>query len=204
MEATATRRRHRWAFVLGAVLVALGVVGRSAYAVFGLGETRDQNINAGTLSLTLGGSDPSDNEFNLDATDLVAGDFVMRTVTLTIGGDVPVTGVQLTTDATTSSLLDTGPDGLAFAVYWCSVPFDQMNVGGYPVVTGCSGSLALALDPTPYADGTTTLAGIDVTPGAHNYLAVVMQVLDADATYRNQTSEISFIFTGVQRSGTFK
>jgi hypothetical protein len=205
MDANTTRRKRSWAFVAGVVFVALGVLGHFAYAAFTGSDAAATNSSAGNISLTLGGPDPEDNEFTIDATDVVAGDQMVRTATLTVDGSVDASDITLTTTALTSSALDTDQvNGLGLVVYSCSVPFDQSLVGGIPLVTGCSGDLNVPVPGQPIIGGPVSLAGLDLTPGVPNYIAVMVVLGDADISYAGLTSEIRFTFSAVQRSGTFK
>jgi hypothetical protein len=205
MDANTARRKRPWAFVAGVVLVALGVLGHFAFAAFTGADAKATDTAAGDISLTLGGSNPEDNEFTIDATDLVAGDMVLRTVTLTVDGSVDASDITLTTTAPTSSALDTDPvKGLAVQMYSCSIPFTQHLEGGIPLIDSCDGDINIPLPGQAVILGPTSLTGLDLTPGAPIYLGVVVFLQDADITFAGLTSVIRFSFSAVQRDGTYK
>ena len=206
MDATTTRRKRPWALVAGALLVAIGVLGHFAFAAFQGTDSATIDSTAGDISLTLGGPNPEDNEFTIDATDLVSGDFAMRTVTLTVDGSVDASDITLTTTALTSSALDTDPaNGLGMQIYSCSVPFDQhFETGGIPAIDSCDGDLDIPIPGQQIIGGPTSLPGLDLTPGAPIYLAVIVFLQDADINYAGLDSEIQFAFSAVQRDGTYK
>ncbi|HET9729941.1 MAG TPA: hypothetical protein VFR41_10995, partial [Acidimicrobiia bacterium] len=110
--------------------------------------------------------------------------------------------------ATTSSVLDSdGTNPLQMFIAWCDQPFDQVLVNGtYPMITGCSGNLAME-----YAGNAvfakTPLPDVPVTPGTPQYLAFVLSLPEAVATdpsFMGQTSVIRYTLTADQRAGVFK
>jgi hypothetical protein len=159
------------------------------------------------MQIQLGGNNPQDNEFSIPTTDFVVGDQAIRRVTLTPTGTVAPTEIDVATDATTSSLLDTDTtNGLFTAIFTCSVPFDFVMNGPYPVLTGCQGDLENPIPSQPVIFGPTNLTSVALTPGTPTYLAVVMGLAGGlpnggDDVFKSLTSVIRYTFTAVQPSG---
>ncbi len=200
--------RRPWALVAGVVFVALALVTHAAYASYTVGDAKQHATHTGTISLTLGGNDPEDDEFSIDASDIVAGDQVFRSVTLNIGGTIPLSDVTLTTDATTSSLLDTDTSrGLYLVLFTCSTPITQHAVGGVPVPDGCDGALQNPVMQPVVMSNVSIGSALDLTPGAHNYVGVFLILAGSngdDSNLEGLHSVIRFRFAGVQRAGEYK
>jgi hypothetical protein len=187
--------------VLGAVALALAYLGWSAFAWFTGSATNSVALDAGNLSVTLGAHGP-DNRLSIAATGLVPGDYVFRAVTVTADGSVETDGATLTTEATTSSLLDTTPGVLEMIVVRCSVPIDETMNGGIPSYV-CNGSMDLIHNWGPPIVDDLALTGFDPTPGTPNYFAVGFHFV-GDNSVQGLSSVIEFTFEAQQRAGEYK
>jgi hypothetical protein len=189
--------------------VAIALMVHGAYASFVVSDAKTHHVNTSAMALTIGGGTPEDDEFSMDASDMVTGDLAARTFTLTTGGPAgDIVDVKLTSEATTSSLLDTDTShGLVLIVAQCSVPWTQHTAGGHPVVDGCSGVQSFPVFFVPVIESDVSLTGLDLTPGTPNYLVIGMILAGSggdDTALENQTSVIKFTFAGVQRAGEHK
>jgi hypothetical protein len=188
--------------VLGVVALAVAYLGWNASAWFTGSATKTVALEAGNLSVTLGAHGP-DNRLSIAASHLVPGDYVFRAVTVTADGSVEADGATLTTEATTSSLLDTTPGVLEMLVVRCSVPVDETMHGGFPEY-GCSGSLDLAQNWGPPIVDDLPLPGFDTTPGTPNYYVVALHFAAGDNNLQSASSVIEFTFEAQQRAGEYK
>src|SRR5581483_12336252 len=91
----------------GALLAtAAGAAGLGTFGSLTSTTSASESVASGTVSIALGASGPA-NRMSVAATNIVPGDTIQRAVTLTNSGTSALSGVYLTTNATTSSLLDT-------------------------------------------------------------------------------------------------
>ena len=187
------------------VLATIGVVGvvgalaaTGTYSAFTGSTQTTQNISSGTLTLTAGS-----NTLTVPATDIAPGDTIQRTLTLTPGGTVGTSAINVATTATTSSLLDTDTtNGLQMRIEKC----DSAWVAAGATFTCASGQADVLGAPTTKPVVQTTplaLTGVSLT-GA-NYLRVTLSLpTSADNSFQNQSSAIEYTFTSAQRAGTDK
>jgi hypothetical protein len=200
-----TRRRWRRVSAM-VVFVALAIVARGAFASFVGSTTANHAAGLATMQIELGGSNPDDDQFTIAATDVVVGDSIWRIVKLTPTGTVAPTEIDLATNATTSSLLDTDTtNGLYTEVFTCSVPIDYVLVGGFPSLTGCQGAFANPVPLQPVIFGATNLSSVSLTPGTPTYLGIALTLAGHsgnDNVFKSLTSVIRYSFRAVQPAGS--
>jgi len=180
--------------VLGA---AAAIAGFGTYATFTSSTSASHTIATGTLSLTSGPT----NRLGTGASAIAAGDTMQRAIDLNYGGSISFGSVTLTTNATTSSALDTNTtDGLQVAVDKCSVAWTE---SGPPYTYTCSGSTSSVLASQPVIGSNMALSNLTLTAGSTDHLRVTVTLPStAGNTLQNLSSTIAYTFTGVQRAGT--
>ncbi|GHE09391.1 hypothetical protein [Klenkia taihuensis] len=210
--ATTTSRRsrrstgRRLGISAAAVGAAAAVAGLGTFGTFTSSTTATETVNTGTVSLVIGTAGSAANRLSVTAGAVVPGDTISRAVTLTNGGQAPdqsLGSVVLNTTATTSSILDTGTNGLTMTVLACSVPWTE--AGTSPAFTyTCSGT-ATTVVATRAVLGTGLPIAVPslLAPGGTANLVVQLALpVAADNAYQAKTSTIQFEFVGTQRSGT--
>ena len=194
------------------VLVSAALLGTAAAAA-GLGTfgsftsatSASLSVSSGTVSIALGAPGTAANRFSVAATGLVPGDTVQRGVTLTnAAGNQALSSIVLTTSATTSSKLDTDPTlGLQLKIDSCSTAWTE--TGTAPAyVYSCSGTTKSVLASRALIGTNLALSNLSaLAPNNVDNLVVTMSFpAAADNTFQNQSSVVSFTFTGTQRTAT--
>jgi len=207
MTATTTRGRNT-----RKVLGSLGVIGAAA-AVAGMGTfgtftdstaPLNASVTSGTLSLDLNAAN-STATLPMTATGFVPGDSISRPVDLANTGNLAFAGIQLTSTATTSSLLDTDKtNGLQLAVKSCPVAWTETitnNVATYTCSSGASTGTNLVNSPAVTNATMSNLASFN--PNSTDHLLVTLSLpTGADNTFQGKTSALTVSFTGTQQTGT--
>lgn len=111
------------------------------------------------------------------------------------GGTADLSSVTLATVATTSSILDTNQtDGLQMTVQSCSVRWAADQT--------CAGTQRTVLASGPVVRTAPLTGLLSLAAGATDHLAVTMALpTSAGNAFRSQSSQLSLVFTGVQRTG---
>jgi hypothetical protein len=194
------------------VLVSAALLGTAAAAA-GLGTfgsftsstSASASVSSGTVSIALGATGTAANRFSVAATGLVPGDTVQRAVTLSnAAGNQALSSIVLTTSATTSSKLDTDLTlGLQLKIDSCSTAWTE--TGTAPAyVYSCSGTTKSVLASRALIGSSVALSNLSaLAPNTVDNLVATMSFpAGADNTFQNQSSVISFTFTGTQRAAT--
>ena len=187
--------------VLGA---AASIAGLGTYATWTSTTSENHTISSGTVTIALGATGAATNRLNVGASALAPGDTIQRSVDLTNSGSIDLAGVTLTTTASPSSLLDTdATNGLQMVVDKCSVAWTE---AGPPYTYSCSGSTSSVLASRAVIGSNLSLSNLGVTaPGATDHLRVTLTLPSgAPNTLQNQSSTITYAFTGTQRTATSK
>jgi spore coat-associated protein N len=185
----------------GLVALTAAGVGGAAFAAFTGTTNASQSIGSGTLSLSAINADVAGNRLTVGASDIAPGDTIQRAVTITTNGTVAITGMELTTTASQSSLLDTGADGLTMTIDSCPTAWDGDGAAA-PYVYTCSVASTPVLATTDVIGEDMDLTGINTAAGATNHLRVTLELpTAADDTYQNQASTIDYTFDAIQRAG---
>lgn len=192
--------RQRVALSVGVVIAGVAALSSGTYALFTGSTEADATFASGTVALAPIGTSGAANRLSVGASGLAAGDSVERAVNVRNNGTIDMSTVTLTTSADPSSLLDTDDtDGLQLAIDRCSVPWDE---AGPPYTYTCSGSTSSTLSSRQVIGTDLALNGLGLTAGANNYLRVRLTLPSgAPDTFQDQSSTITFAFTGTQRSG---
>ena len=180
--------------VLGA---AAAIAGLGTYATFTSSTSASHTIATGTLSLTSGPT----NRLGTGASLVAAGDSMQRAIDLNYAGSISFGSATLTTNATTSSALDTDTtDGLHMAIDKCSVAWTE---SGPPYTYTCSGTTSSVLVSAPLIGSNLALSNLTLTAGSTDHLRVTVTLPGtAGNSFENLSSTIAYTFTGVQRAGT--
>jgi spore coat-associated protein N len=190
------------AFLSGG-LIALGIagVGGVVFAAFTATTGASGSAVSGTVTLSGISTNAAGNRLTVAATNIAPGDTVQRAVTIQNTGSIDLSGITLTTNATTSSLLDTDTTtGLQMTVDRCSVGWTE---SAFPYTYTCSGTTSTVLASTAVIGANRTLANLTLTASATNNLRVTLTLPSAAGnTLQGQTSAINYTFTATQRAGT--
>ncbi|WP_222193093.1 M73 family metallopeptidase [Modestobacter italicus] len=204
MTATTTNRTRTTRKIIG----SLGIIGAAA-AVAGMGTfgtftdstaPLNASVASGTLSLDLNATN-STASLPLSATGFVPGDTISRSVDLVNSGDLAFSGIQMTSAATTSSLLDTDKvNGLQLSIKKCTNPWTESLSNGVATYT-CSGTVSNVVNAPAVASGNANVASVN--PGGIDHLVVSLTLpTNAGNEFQGQTSKLAISFSGTQRTGT--
>jgi spore coat-associated protein N len=186
------------------VLLALLLVGLGAFATFTSTTSASHSVTTGTVTIALGATGASTNRLNVNATAVAPGDTIQRSFDLINQGTLDLASITLTTNATTSSLLDTdATNGLQMAIDKCSVPWTES--GSSPAFTySCSGSTSTVLAQRAVIGSNLSLSNLgSLTAGVTDHLRLTLTLpSSADNSFQNLTSTIQYSFTGTQRAAT--
>jgi predicted ribosomally synthesized peptide with SipW-like signal peptide len=196
--------------VLGSVAVigaAASIAGLGTFATFTSSTSASQSISSGTVSIALGATGAVTNRLTVNATSIVPGDTIQRSVDLTNSSSDPLGSVSLTTTAAPTSLLDTdATNGLQMTITSCSVPWTES--GTSPAFTySCSGSTSTVLASRAVIGSNISLSSLNVLSSATgtDHLRVTLTLpSSAGNTFQGLSSTITYAFTGTQRAATNK
>jgi hypothetical protein len=194
------------------VLVSAALLGTAAAAA-GLGTfgsftsatSASATVSSGTVSIALGAAGTAANRFSVAATGLVPGDTVQRGVTLTnAAGNQALSSIVLTTTATTTSKLDSDATlGLQLKIDSCSTAWTE--TGTAPAYAySCSGTTKSVLASRAVIGSSVALSNLAALAANNvdNLVVTLSFPAAADNTFQNQSSVVSFTFTGTQRAAT--
>ena len=190
--------------VLGA---AASIAGLGTFATFTSSTSASQSISSGNVSIALGATGAATNRLTVNATNIVPGDTIQRSVDLTSSSSDPLGSVSLTTTASPSSLLDTdATNGLQMTITSCSVPWTES--GTSPAFTyTCSGSTSTVVASRAVIGSNISLSGLNVLSSASgtDHLRVALSLpSSAGNTFQGLSSTVTYAFTGTQRAATNK
>jgi hypothetical protein len=181
---------------------AAAVAGLGTFGTFTSTTSADASVSSGTVQIALGADGTAANRLTVPADGLVAGDTVERAVDLSVAGDQDLSGLSLTTTATTSSVLDTdATNGLQVSIDAC--PTGWTESGTAPAYTYSCSSPVQVLASRPVIGTDVSLPGLGTATGDVNHLRVTLTLpAAADNTFQGQASVIRFDFVGTQRAAT--
>jgi predicted ribosomally synthesized peptide with SipW-like signal peptide len=180
---------------------AASIAGLGTYATFTSTTSQSHTVTTGTVTIALGATGAATNRLNIGASALAPGDTIQRSVDLTNSGSLDLASITLTTTASPSSLLDTDTtNGLQMVIDKCSVAWTE---AGPPYTYTCSGgSTSSVLASRPVIGSNLTLSNLGaITHSATDHLRVTLTLPSgAGNTLQNQSSTITYAFTGTQRA----
>ena len=186
------------------LLLAAALAGIGAYATFTDSASASHSVTTGTVAIDLGATGSSTNRLNVDATNVAPGDTMQRSFDLTNSGSLNLASVTFTTNATTSSLLNTdAADGLQMVIDRCSNAWTES--GSSPAFTyTCSGTTSTVVASRPVIGTNIAFSNLTITTaGNTDHLRLTLSLpTSAGNAFQGLTSTISYTFTGTQRAGT--
>jgi len=197
-------RTQKTSLSIALLLLAATLAGIGAYATFTDSASANHSVTTGTVSIDLGASGASTNRLNVDATAVAPGDTMQRSFDLSNSGSLNLSGITLTTNASTSSLLDTNAtDGLQMVIDRCSNAWTES--GSSPAFTyTCSGSTSTVVASRAVIGANIALSNLTVTTtGNTDHLRLTLTLpTTAGNAFQGLTSTIAYSFTGIQRAAT--
>ena len=195
---------NRLLLTIAVVGTTASIAGLATFATFTSSTSASDTISSGTVTIALGATGASTNRLNIGAGGIAPGDTMQRSVDLTNSGSLDLTSVTLTTSASPSSLLDTdGTNGLQMVIDKCSQAWTE---SGPPYTYTCSGTTSSVLASRAVIGSNLALSNLgSTTAGATDHLRVTLTLPSgAGNTFQNQSSTITYTFTGTQRTATNK
>jgi spore coat-associated protein N len=183
---------------------ATSIAGLATFATFTSTTSASHTISSGTVTIALGATGASTNRLNIGASGIAPGDTIQRSVDLTNSGSLNLASVTLTTSASPSSLLDTDTtNGLQMVIDKCSQAWTE---SGPPYTYTCGGTTSSVLASQAVIGTNLALSNLSsTTAGATDHLRVTLTLPSgAGNSLQNQSSTISYTFTGTQRTATNK
>jgi hypothetical protein len=214
MNEVKVKRKSPWRLVAGAVMAlsAAAIVGQGVLASLNATafNTVAQNVNAGTLKLTLADNGAG---FTQSISNLAPGDVVNRYVTLKNDGSLDGINLSLkTTQTGTPSLISDGVGALTNKALRLTV--SSCPVAWNPTTGLCNGTEALEITATPLniLGNATNFTSASMSAGAFKYLKMSLQLPDQNETTVNGqvsantvqggTVAITYTFDFAQRVAT--
>ena len=190
----------------GALGVAGAIAGLGTFATFTSSTSASQAVSTGTVTIALGATGASTNRLTVNATGIAPGDTIQRSVNLINQGTLDLSSITLTTNATTSSALDTDvSNGLQMVVDKCSSPWTE--AGTSPAFTyTCSGTTSTVVASRAIIGSAIAMSNLSsLAAGATDNLRVTLTLpASAGNTFQNLSSTVSYTFNGTQRAATDK
>jgi predicted ribosomally synthesized peptide with SipW-like signal peptide len=197
-------RTQKTSLSIALLLLAAALAGIGAYATFTDSASANHSVTTGTVSIDLGATGASTNRLNVDATAVAPGDTMQRSFDLSNSGSLNLSGITLTTNASTSSLLDTNAtDGLQMVIDRCSNAWTES--GSSPAFTyTCSGSTSTVVASRAVIGSNIALSNLTVTTtGNTDHLRLTLTLpTTAGNVFQGLTSTVAYSFTGIQRAAT--
>jgi hypothetical protein len=186
---------------------AAGAAGLGTFGSFTSTTSASTSVASGNVTIAVGANGPA-NRLSVGATGIVPGDTIQRAVSLSNTGDQPLASITLTTNATTSSVLDSDPtNALQMKIEKCSSAWNESGNGtSTPYTYSCTGTKTTVLAQQAVIGSNLALSGLSaLTNGNTDNLVITLNLpTAADNTFQGKTSVINFAFTGTQRAGTNK
>jgi spore coat-associated protein N len=202
----ASAQRRKLLVSLAVISAAASIAGLGTFATFTSSTSASQSVSSGTVTIALGATGASTNRLTVGASNIAPGDTIQRSVDLIDSGSIDLASITLTTNATTSSLLDTdATNGLQMVIDRCSNAWTEGGVAPAYTYT-CSGATSTVLASRAIVGTNLALSNLSaLTNGVTDHLRVTLSFPSAAPnSFQNQSSTIQYTFTGTQRAGTNK
>jgi len=202
----ASAQRRKLLVSLAVISAAASVAGLGTFATFTSSTSASQSVSSGTVTIALGATGASTNRLTVGASNIAPGDTIQRSVDLIDSGSIDLASITLTTNATTSSLLDTdATNGLQMVIDRCSNAWTEGGTAPAYTYT-CSGTTSTVLASRPIIGTNLALSNLSaLTNGVTDHLRVTLSFPSAAPnSFQNQSSTVQYTFTGTQRAGTNK
>jgi spore coat-associated protein N len=202
----ASAQRRKLLVSLAVISAAASIAGLGTFATFTSSTSASQTVSSGTVTIALGATGASTNRLTVGASNIAPGDTIQRSVDLIDSGTIDLASITLTTNATTSSLLDTdATNGLQMVIDRCSNAWTEGGTAPAYTYT-CSGATSTVLASRAIVGTNLALSNLSaLTNGVTDHLRVTLSFPSAAPnSFQNQSSTIQYTFTGTQRAGTNK
>ena len=202
----ASAQRRKLLVSLAVISAAASIAGLGTFATFTSSTSASQSVSSGTVTIALGATGASTNRLTVGASNIAPGDTIQRSVDLIDSGSIDLASITLTTNATTSSLLDTdATNGLQMVIDRCSNAWTEGGTAPAYTYT-CSGATSTVLASRAIVGSNLALSNLSaLTNGVTDHLRVTLTFPSAAPnSFQNQSSTIQYTFTGTQRAGTNK
>ena len=200
----ASAQRRKLLVSLAVISAAASIAGLGTFATFTSSTSASQSVSSGTVTIALGATGASTNRLTVGASNIAPGDTIQRSVDLIDSGSIDLASITLTTNATSSSLLDTdATDGLQMVIDRCSNAWTEGGTAPAYTYT-CSGATSTVLASRAIIGTNLALSNLSaLTNGVTDHLRVTLSFPSAAPnSFQNQSSTIQYTFTGTQRAGT--
>lgn len=191
---------------VGAVGVAAAVSNAGTFASFTGSTSVSSAPSSGTVVVGLGAVGSAANRLNVGATNIAPGDTIQRAVELANQGSIDFGSVSLTTNAPTTSLLDSDAvNGLQMTIDRCSVPWTESGTAPAYTYT-CAGTVTSVVASRAVIGSNLALSNLgSLAAGQSNYLRVTLTLPTvAGNQFQGLSSTINYSFTAAQRTATSK
>ncbi|MGH3138412.1 MAG: TasA family protein [Gaiellales bacterium] len=202
----ASAQRRKLLISLAVISAAASIAGLGTFATFTSSTSASQSVSSGTVTIALGATGASTNRLTVGASNIAPGDTIQRSVDLIDSGSIDLASITLTTNATSSSLLDTdATNGLQMVIDRCSNAWTEGGTAPAYTYT-CSGATSTVLASRAIVGTNLALSNLSaLTNGVTDHLRVTLSFPSAAPnTFQNQSSTVQYTFTGTQRAGTSK
>jgi spore coat-associated protein N len=202
----ASAQRRKLLVSLAVISAAASIAGLGTFATFTSSTSASQSVSSGTVTIALGATGASTNRLTVGASNIAPGDTIQRSVDLIDSGSIDLASITLTTNATTSSLLDTdATNGLQMVIDRCSNAWTEGGTAPAYTYT-CSGATSTVLASRAIIGTNLALSNLSaLTNGVTDHLRVTLTFPSAAPnSFQNQSSTVQYTFTGTQRAGTSK
>jgi spore coat-associated protein N len=184
---------------------AAGAAGLGTFGSFTSTTSASQAVTSGTVAIALGTPNTTGNRLTVAAGNLVPGDTIQRTATLTNGGNQALAAVVLSTVATPANTLLTtdATNGLQMLVEKCTTAW--VEAGTAPKYTyTCTGTKTTVLASQRVIGANLPLAGLSslAAGGVDNLMVTLTFPTLADNTFQNLSTSVNFTFDATQRVGS--
>jgi predicted ribosomally synthesized peptide with SipW-like signal peptide len=202
----ASAQRRKLLISLAVISAAASIAGLGTFATFTSSTSASQSVSSGTVTIALGATGASTNRLTVGASNIAPGDTIQRSVDLIDSGSIDLASITLTTNATSSSLLDTdATNGLQMVIDRCSNAWTEGGTAPAYTYT-CSGATSTVLASRAIIGTNLALSNLSaLTNGVTDHLRVTLSFPSAAPnSFQNQSSTVQYTFTGTQRAGTSK
>ena len=202
----ASAQRRKLLVSLAVISAAASIAGLGTFATFTSSTSASQSVSLGTVTIALGATGASTNRLTVGASNIAPGDTIQRSVDLIDSGSIDLASITLTTNATSSSLLDTdATNGLQMVIDRCSNAWTEGGTAPAYTYT-CSGATSTVLASRAIIGTNLALSNLSaLTNGVTDHLRVTLSFPSAAPnSFQNQSSTVQYTFTGTQRAGTSK
>jgi len=179
---------------------AAGVAGMGTYGGFTASTSASAAVDSATVTLT--GADTG--TLSIQATKVIPGDTMERTLKLFNGGTIDLAGITLTTSTASPSLLTTDAiNGLQLQIDSCPVAWTGSGTGPYTCVSsGTPVQGAAVLTKRAVIGQNFPLSGLTATSVSKtDFLRITMSLpATADNTFQGLTNSVNFAFNGAVRA----